>query len=96
MPTQGKSTGRPPGLLINPDAARYALADRPQSWLARSAKVSPGGLSEVLTGQKGVTEEIANRISGALEVPVGMLFPELVEFTVHVRHFTAPKWPAAA
>jgi hypothetical protein len=86
-----KQRGRPVGLLINPVAVRFHLGDEPQSGLAARSKVSPGGLSEILTGQKGVTREVADRLAVALSVPVGLLFPELVEFTTQVRHFTAPK-----
>lgn len=83
------------GLLINPDAARYLLGDKPQSWWATTAKVAPGNLSEVLTGQKGVTEPVAYRLAAAVDVPVGVLFPELVQFRTAVRHFEAPKAVAA-
>lgn len=92
MPTtQGKSTGRPAGLLINPVAAEHHLAGKPQTWLAKQARVSPGNLSEVLSGKKGVSEDIAGRLAEALEVPVGLLFPQLVQFNTQVRYFAAPK-----
>ena len=95
MTSKGNTRGRPVGLLINPDAARHVLGDRPQSWWASAAKIAPGNLSEVLTGQKGVTTSVAHRLAGAVDVPVGLLFPELVEFSTTIRHFTAPKAEAA-
>jgi transcriptional regulator with XRE-family HTH domain len=92
---QTKQRGRPVGLLINTVAVRFFLGDEPQSSLAARSNVSPGGLSEILAGQKGVTREVADRLAEALEVPVGILFPELVEFSTAIRHFTAPKVSAA-
>lgn len=83
--------GRPAGLLINPEAVRHALDGRPQSWLATRAEVSTAHLSEMMCGAKGATPEVADRLAAALDVPAGMLFPELVQFSTTVRHFTAPK-----
>jgi transcriptional regulator with XRE-family HTH domain len=91
MPTT-PTRGRRPGLLINPDSVQFALGDRPQTWLAAAAQSSPAHLSEILCGKKAVTEEVAGRLAAALECPVGMLFPELVQFRTQVRHFTAPKY----
>ena len=87
--------GRPAGLLLNPDAARFALGTRSQSWLAATAELSTAHLSEMMAGTKGATPAIAERIAVALDVPVGMLFPELVQFSTTIRHFTAPKIEAA-
>jgi transcriptional regulator with XRE-family HTH domain len=95
MTTQ-RQQGRPAGLLCNTEAVRYVLNGQPQSWLAKRSGVSPGGLSEILAGSKGCTRETANQIADALEVPVGVLFPELVAFRTQVRHFTAPKFEEAA
>lgn len=95
MAKAGAKRGRPAGLLINPDAARYILGTRPQSGWAKDAGVAPGNLSEILTGQKGVSIDVADRLAGALDVPVGVLFPEVVKFTTAVRHFTAPRAVAA-
>lgn len=58
--------------------------------------MSTAHLSSMLTGTKGVTPEVADRIATALDVPPGVLFPELVTFTTQVRHFTAPKFEDAA
>lgn len=92
---QTKQRGRPAGLLINPVAVRFHMGDEPQSKLAARSKVSPGGLSEILSQQKGVTRDVADRLADALGVPVALLFPELAQFTTAVRHFTAPKIEAA-
>lgn len=91
-----KQRGRPAGLLLNPDAARHALGARPQSWLAVEAELSTGHLSAMFAGTKACTPEVAQRLAGALGCPVGMLFPEVVQFTTMVRHFTAPKFEDAA
>jgi hypothetical protein len=44
--------GRPVGLLINPEAARYVLGDRTQASIARQSGVSAPHLSEILSGSK--------------------------------------------
>ena len=95
MPAQTKR-GRPAGLLLNPDAARFALGTRAQSWWANQSEISTAHLSEMMGGTKGATPEAAARLADALGVPLGMLFPELVQFTTTVRHFTAPKIADAA
>jgi DNA-binding Xre family transcriptional regulator len=82
--------GRPVGLLINPDAARYVLGKRPQSWLATVAEISTAHLSAVFSGSKGVTREVADRLCAALDCEPGVIFPELVQFRTEVRIFTAP------
>lgn len=91
MTNRGTTQGRPLGLLINPDAARHALGKRTQSWWAQTAQVNPGNLSEVLSGSKGVTADVAARLAAALDAPIGMLFPELVKFSTTIRHFDAPQ-----
>jgi hypothetical protein len=95
VPNMSSKRGRPAGLLLNPDAARHALAGRPQLWLAVEGEVSPGHLSAMFAGTKACTPEVAERLSAALGCPIGMLFPEVVQFTTTVRHFTAPKVEAA-
>lgn len=87
----GTQQGRPAGLLCNAEAVRYVLADRSQLWLAKRAGVSPGGLSAILAGSKGCTRETADQIAEALDVPVGVLFPQLCAFRTQVRYFSAPK-----
>lgn len=91
MTRQTATKGRPVGLLINPEAARFVLADRSQSSWAKSAQVSTAHLSEILKGSKGVAADVADRLAVALEVPAGVIFPELVQFRTQVRHFEAPK-----
>lgn len=81
--------GRPAGLLLNPEAARHALQGRPQTWWASQAGISPGHLSAVLSGDKGCTPEAAAKLAEAVAVPTGMLFPELVDFGVERKRFTA-------
>jgi hypothetical protein len=90
MMTTEKRRGRPTGLLINPLAATAFLGHRSQTWLATTAKVSTAHLSEMLAGTKGATFDVAERIAAALGVPAGALFPELVQFRTHIRHFVAP------
>lgn len=92
MPSKQATTqGRPSGLLCNPEALKYVLGERSQAWLAKQSTVSPGGLSEILAGSKGCTRDTADQIAEALDVPVGVLFPQLAEFRVRVRYFAAPK-----
>lgn len=93
--TKQPTRGRPVGLLINPDAARYVLGNRSQSWWAIEANVSTAHLSEILKGTKGVAEDVAERLANTLTVPIGVLFPETVQFSTQVRHFSAPKGEAA-
>lgn len=88
--------GRPAGLLLNPVAARHFLGRRPQLWLSEAAGVSTAQLSGMFSGAKGATRETADKIADALGVQVEILFPELVEFTTTIRHFTAPKVDEAA
>lgn len=88
--------GRPAGLLLNPVAARHFLKDRPQSWLAADAGISNGQLSAMLSGSKGAGRDVADSIAASLGVEVEVLFPELVQFTTTIRHFTAPKIEDAA
>jgi transcriptional regulator with XRE-family HTH domain len=76
-----------PGLLINPEAARHHLAGRSQSWLATEARTTEAQISQILTGSKGASLAVAERIAKALEVTPGHLFPQLVTFTVGVRYF---------
>lgn len=97
LPNVGHMTkrGRPAGFLLNPDAAQHALGNRPRSWLAAEAEISAGHLSAMFSGSKACTREVAERLAEALGCPIGMLFPELTQFTTTVRHFTAPKVEAA-
>lgn len=88
--------GRPVGLLLNHEALRHLLDGRPQSWLAREAEMSTAHLSEMVAGGKGATRDVADKIAAALKVNPAVLFPQLVEFTTTVRHFTAPKVEEAA
>lgn len=83
--------GRPAGLLINPDAARHVLGDRPQSWWATQAGMSTAHLSEIIKGTKGAAPEVAQRLADAVGVSAGVIFPELVQFSTQVRHFVAPR-----
>lgn len=90
MPKQ-PNQGRPAGLLCNPEAVKYVLAGKSQSWLAKESGVSPGGLCDIIAGSKGCTRETADLLASALEVPTAVLFPQLAEFRVAVRYFDAPK-----
>lgn len=81
--------GRPPGLLMNPKAAHALLGSRTQSWWAIQANVSPAHLNMMLSGTKGATPDVVDRLASALDVDPGALFPELVEFRTQVRHFVA-------
>lgn len=88
--------GRPSGLLLNPDAARFILGTKSQAWWGKAAKVSTAHLSEMLSGDKAATPEVADRLAEALGCPVGALFPERVQFRTMVRHFVAPSVGDAA
>lgn len=80
-----RRAGRPQGLLINPDAAHQLLGDRPQAWLAAEAGVSPAHLSDLLSGNKRASSELADRIADALGAnTTGVVFPERVGFAVSV------------
>jgi len=83
--------GRPAGLLLNPVAARHFLGRRPQTFIRDETGISTAQLSGMFNGAKGATRETADKLAACLECPVEILFPELVEFTTTVRHFTAPK-----
>jgi len=81
--------GRPAGLLLNPVAVNHLLGpDKPQAALAAGARITAPVLSELLAGQRGATRAVADRIAAALDCPTGVIFPELVGFTVAVRYFT--------
>jgi len=84
------SVGRPPGLLLNHVAAKHFLDGRPQSWLSGESGVSTAHLSEMMKGTKAATRDVADKIATTLDISAAILFPELVEFRVQVRHFTAP------
>lgn len=82
--------GRPAGLLLNPEALRFALGSRSQAWLATNGKVSTAHLSEMAAGRKGATTEVADRLAAAIGCTTGVLFPEVVQFKTQIRHFVAP------
>jgi hypothetical protein len=89
---EGKRTkrGRPAGLLLNPVAVLHLLGpDNPQVGLAATARISAPVLSELMAGQRGASQAIADRIAAALGCPTGVIFPELVGYTATVRVFTA-------
>jgi hypothetical protein len=82
--------GRPAGLLLNPVAVDHLLGeDRPRAWLVTQARVSHSVLSQLMTGNRGATTAMVDRLAAALDCPPGVIFPELVEFSVAVRVFTA-------
>lgn len=84
--------GRPAGLLMNPCTARLLLGKRPQSQWAAEAGVSTAHLSEMVSGAKGATVDVARRLADALNDDpntLGALFPEYAEFRTTIRHFTA-------
>lgn len=83
--------GRPAGLLINPEAARFVLGNRSQKWWSDATEISTAHLSAMLSGTKGATPDVAERMAAAVNVSPGVIFPELVEFTTTIRHFTAPR-----
>lgn len=87
--------GRPPGLLLNHAAVRHLLDGRSQSWLSKQSGISTAHLSEMMSGTKAATVDVAERLSTALGVEPAVVFPELVEFRTQVRHFTAPGAVAA-
>lgn len=89
MGTARKGRGRPAGLLLNPAALEHLLGGRTQAWLAGAARVSAGGLFDYITGARGATRPIAERIAAALDCKPEVLFPELVGFNTTVRVFTA-------
>jgi hypothetical protein len=77
------------GLLVNPDAVNYLLGDRSQAWLARESHTTEANVSAMLAGSKGVRLDVAERIAEALAVPLGVVFPEAVNFGTEIRVFTA-------
>lgn len=81
---------------MNPDAARWVLGKRPQSWWATEAGISTAKLTYLLQGEQGCDRDKADRLAAAVGCPVGMLFPELANFTVRVRQFTAADVTEAA
>jgi hypothetical protein len=90
--TEGNRTtrkGRPSGLLINPAAVSHLLGDSPQVGLARAARVTAPVLSELMTGNRGASQAVAERLAAALECEPGVIFPELVWFSTTIRHFSA-------
>jgi hypothetical protein len=91
MPEGNTSTrkGRPSGLLINPAAVSHLLGETPQVELARGARVTAPVLSELMTGRRGATQAVADRLAAALNCEPGVIFPELVGFTTTIRYFTA-------
>jgi plasmid maintenance system antidote protein VapI len=80
--------GRPAGLLLNHEAARHLLGDHSQRWLAEQSGLTEANISAILTGAKGVTSDVADRIAVALDCQPGVIFPELVGFSCQVRVFT--------
>jgi hypothetical protein len=77
-----------PGLLINPEAARHHMGHRSQAWLATESRNTEANISQILTGSKGVSRNVAERIARALDVPPGLLFPQLAGFTTGIRYFS--------
>lgn len=81
--------GRQSGLLINPFAVDHLLGqDRPRAWLAGAARISDATLSQLMSGGRGASPAMVDKIAGALGCHPAVLFPELVPFTVAVRYFT--------
>jgi transcriptional regulator with XRE-family HTH domain len=60
-----------------------------QMSLAQGARITPAVLSELLAGKRGASLAVAERLAKALDCDPGVIFPELVGFTVAVRYFTA-------
>jgi transcriptional regulator with XRE-family HTH domain len=87
--------GRRPGLLANPDAFADSLDGRSQRWVANEAGMSVSHLSELLSGSKGATPELAERLAAVLKARPGTLFPQLVQFRTEVKVFTASGAEAA-
>ena len=81
--------GRPSGLLLNPAAVNHLLGERPQVELAMKARVGVTVLSELMSGRRGVSHAVAERLAKALDCEPGVICPELVGFTTTVRYFTA-------
>ena len=67
--------------------------------MADVAGISTAHLSAMLSGTKGATDEIVEKLTNALSqlsrngvtITPGVLFPELVQFRTAVRHFAAPR-----
>lgn len=81
--------GRPSGLLINPAAVSHLLGLTPQVELARGARITAPVLSELMTGSRGASTAVADRLAAALQCDPGVIFPELVWFSTTIRHFSA-------
>lgn len=88
--------GRKPGLLLNPDAFADSVDGRSQAYIANAAGLSTAHLSEMLSGRKAATDEVAVRLAAALDKRVGTLFPERAQFRTQIRHFVAPSCEAVA
>lgn len=90
--------GRPAGLKINPAALTEMLTRTGQTpaRLCEAANVSPSQLSEIRSGLKGASQELAERISTALGChSPAVLFPELVSFKAQVLVFEVHETSAA-
>lgn len=84
--------------MANPDAFADALDGRPQKWAAEKAGMSVSHMSEVASGRKGATPEVARHLAEVLGCRAGTLFPQLANFRTEVRVFTvagADERPAA-
>lgn len=88
--------GRPSGLVINPAAFADHLGDRSQAAVCRATDgLSTAHLSEMLSGLKGATSEVAIRLAETMGCQPATLFPQLVEFKVQVKQFTVAALDAA-
>lgn len=82
-------TGRPAGLLLNPQAFEHLLGERTRTEVAGAARIKLPVLSEMLNDQRGCSKATAERLGDVMGCEPGVLFPELVGFTTTVRYFTA-------
>ncbi len=60
----------------HPLAEVLTAQERTASWLARRTGKSPSYVWRVLNGERNPSEDFKRRASEALNVPVGLLFPE--------------------
>ena len=77
--------GRPEGRIIHAEAVEALLACRTlrirKRDLANRAGISPSFLSDLLARRAGASDDTAQRIADALEVPAAAIFPGLVGWT---------------
>ncbi len=65
-----------PRYSVRATALRSLLATqgRRKDWLAKQAGIHPSLLSHVMAGRRTVSSDVAERIAGALQVPLSLAF----------------------